>query len=329
MKNSLGMMPSDIQPAMLRHDIGADMRLYVTFLMCVVWLTGCAIAPAVQPTTRTSDLRSVQLSGGQPLFYRIAGQGHSTTPILLIHGIPDASDSWTSIAAELGRTHPVYAVDLAGYGYSDRPEDYDVSLSAQANYLLELLDQLELERVIIVGHDIGGGIAQILAARNPQRVDRLVLINSVVGDNWPVLEMRLLRMPLLGYSALTVMEKPMWQYMLRKGFFNKEMVTEEMLHRYQHWYQGSPGRQRLIRNARALNNADLTTLTNEIRAVPTPTLILWGREDRYLDPGLAQKLCQSLHSCRFVFVERAGHFVLDEQPQVVANAIQQFLLAKE
>lgn len=305
------------------------MRVCIVFLMCMVWLTGCSIAPITQSTTRTSVLRSVQLSGKQPLFYRVAGQEHSTTPILLVHGIPDASDSWNSIAVELGRTHPIYAVDLAGYGYSDRPEDYDVSLSAQANYLLELLDKLGLERVDIVGHDIGGGIAQIVAARHPQRIDRLVLINSVIDDNWPVLEMRLLRMPLLGYAALTTMEKPMWQYMLRKGFFDKGMVTEEMLHRYQHWYQGAPGRQRLIRNARALNNADLTTLTHEIRAVPAPTLILWGREDSYLDPGLAQKLCRDLHDCRFVFVDRAGHFVLDEQPQVVANAIQQFLLTKE
>ena len=305
------------------------MRVFIAFLMCVVWLTGCSITPITQSTTRTPDLRSVQLSDGQPLFFRVTGQVHNTTPILLIHGIPGTSDSWSSIAVELGRTHPVYAVDLAGYGYSDRPEDYDVSLSAQANYLLELLDKLGLERVVIVGYDIGGGIAQILAARHPQRIDRLVLVNSVVGDNWPVLEMRLLRLPLFGYAALTIMEKPMWQHVLRKGFFNEDMVTEEILHRYQHWYQGSLGRQRLIRNAHALNNADLTTLTHEIRGVPAPTLILWGREDRYLDPRLAQKLCQNLHSCRFVFVERAGHFVLDEQPQVVANAIQQFLLAKE
>ena len=305
------------------------MRVCIVILTCVVWFAGCSIAPITQPTTRTPDLRSVQLTDEQPLFYRVAGQEHHTTPILLVHGIPDASDSWSSITAELGRTHPVYAVDLAGYGYSDRPEDYDVSLSAQANYLLELLDKLELERVIIVGHDIGGGIAQILAARNPQRIGRLVLINSVVEDNWPVLEMRLLRVPLLGYSALTIMEKPMWQYMLRKGFFNKEMVTDEIVHRYQHWYQGSLGRQRLIRNARALNNTDLTTLTKEIRAVLAPTLILWGREDRYLDPGLAQVLCHDLRDCRFVFVDRAGHFVLDEQPQAVSNAIQHFLLTKE
>ena len=121
----------------------------------------------------------------------------------------------------------------------------------------------------------------------------------------------------------------MWRHVLRKGFFNKEMVTEEMVHRYQHWYQGAPGRRRLIRNARALDNADLTALTNEIRAVPAPTLILWGREDRYLDPGLVQRLCRDIHDCRFEFVDRAGHFVLDEQPQAIANAIQQFLHAKE
>lgn len=304
------------------------MRLLV-FLMCVAWLTGCSIAPVAQPTARSSDLRSVQLTGEQPLFYRVAGLEHNTTPILLVHGIPDASDSWSSIAAELGRTHPVYAVDLAGYGYSERPEDFDVSLSAQANYLPELLDKLGLERVVIVGHDIGGGIAQILTARNPQRIDGLVLINSVIHDNWPVLEMRLLRMPLLGYAALTVMEKPMWQYMLRKGFFNEDRVTDEMLHRYQHWYQGAPGRQRLIRNARALNNADLTGLTKEIRALSVPTLILWGREDRYLEPELAQALCRDLRDCRFVFVDHAGHFVLDEQPQAVADAIQRFLFSRK
>jgi 2-hydroxymuconate-semialdehyde hydrolase len=305
------------------------MRVWIVLLLSLIWLGGCSIAPITESATRTPAVRSAQLADGQSLFYRVAGQTHSTTtPILLVHGIPDASDSWNSIAAELGCTHPIYAVDLAGYGYSGRPDEYDVSLSAQANYLLELLDKLGLERVVIVGHDIGGGIAQIVAARQPQRIDRLVLINSVVEDNWPVLEMRLLRIPLLSYAALTLMEKPMWQHVLHKGFFNADLVTDEMLHRYQHWYQGSPGRQRLIRNAQALNNADLTSVTQAIRAVPAPTLILWGREDHYLDPALAQTLCQSLRRCQFVFVERAGHFVLDEQPQVVADAIEQFLLTK-
>ena len=301
------------------------MRLYAILIPCVVWLAGCAITPARQPSMRTPDLMSLQLSDGQSFAYRVIGKNNAATPILLIHGIPDSSDSWMSIAADLGRSHPVYAIDMAGYGYSERPEDYDVSLSAQASYLTEFLDKLGLERVVLVGHDIGGGVAQIIAARSPQRVDRLVLINSVIDDHWPVLEMRLLRTPLLGYMSLTLLERPMWKHVLRKGFSNRERVTDVVIHRYQHWYQGPSGRHRLVRNARALNNADLTALSDTIHALPIPTLILWGREDAYLDAAPPQKMCREMKHCRFAFIDDAGHFVLDEQPQRVASFIDQFL----
>jgi 2-hydroxymuconate-semialdehyde hydrolase len=302
-----------------------EIRLIAMFIACAVLLAACVITPATQSTIKASDVMSLQLSDGQFFAYRVAGKNHTATPILLIHGIPDASDSWSSTAAELARTHPVYAVDLAGYGYSDRPKDYDVSLSAQANYLLEFLDKLGLEQVIIAGHDIGGGIAQIFAARNPLRVEKLVLINTVIDDHWPVFEMRLLRVPLFGYMSLALMERPMWEHVLKKGYFNSDMVTDAVIHRYQHWYQGSSGRWRLIHNARALNSADLSGLSATIRALPIPTLILWGCEDRYLDAEPPKKLCHDMKHCRFEFINNAGHFVMDEQPQRVSSFIQKFL----
>lgn len=274
---------------------------------------------------RTTDVMSLQLSDGQLLTYRVVGKNNAATPILLIHGLPDAGDSWISIAAALGRLCPVYAIDLAGYGYSERPEIHDVSLSAQANYLAEFLDRLGFGRVVLVGHDIGGGIAQIIAARSPQRVDRMVLINSVIDAHWPVLETRLLCVPLLGLMSLTLMERRMWKHIIKKGFFNRGKVTDALIHRYQHWYQGPLGRRRLIRNARALKNADLTAWSDTIRAMPIQTLIVWGREDRYLNAAPAKKLCQEMKHCRFVFIDDAGHYLLDEQPQRVADVIEEFL----
>jgi len=268
---------------------------------------------------------TLRLSDGQPLAYRVVSKNYAATPILLIHGLPDASDSWISIAIALGGVRQVYAVDLAGYGYSERPKGYDVSLSAQANYLTEFLDKLGLERVVLIGHDIGGGIAQIIAARNPQRIDRLALINSVIDDHWPVLETRLLCVPFLGLMSLTLMERLMWEHIMKKGIFDQEKVTEVVIHRYQHWYQGPSGRRRLIRNARALKNADLTILSDTIRAISIKTLILWGREDRYLKAEHAKKLCQDMKHCRFVFIDDAGHYLLDEQPQRVAGVIEEFL----
>lgn len=275
------------------------------------------------------DRRSMRLSTGQSLSYYVVGTQHTSTPILLLHGIPDASDSWDSIAAQLEDAHPVYAVDLVGYGNSDCSEGQNVSLSAQADYVREFLVKLELSRVILVGHDIGGGVAQILAVHDPQRVYRLVLINSVIHDHWPVLEMRMLRVPVLGYTALTLLEKPMWRYILHKGFFNKQAVTESVLHRYQRWYQGAIGRRRLVRNARALDHSDLTTLADAIRTLPMPALMLWGRTDRFLNAEPAQALCRDLPDCRFSFIERGGHFVLDEQSPILADTIRQFLLRKQ
>lgn len=300
-------------------------RLIAIFLAALALLEGCVILPADKPSIKSSDVKSLQLSDGQILAYRVAGNNQTSTPILLIHGIPDSSDSWSPIAADLGRTHPVVAVDLAGYGYSERPDDYDVSLSAQANYILEFLDKLGIGQVIIVGHDIGGGIAQIFAARNPLRVEKLVLINAVTDDDWPVFEMRLLRVPLLGSMSLALLEKPMWEHVLRKGYFNPDAVTDAVVNRYQHWYQGPSGRRRLIHNARALNSADLSGLSNTIRALSVPTLILWGRGDLYLDSAPPEMLCREMQHCRFEYVNDAGHFVLDEQPQRVAGFVGQFL----
>ena len=126
---------------------------------------------------------------------------------------------------------------------------------------------------------------------------------------------------------MRLMERLMWKYIITKGFFNRKMVTDALIHRYRHWYHGSSGRRRLIRNARALNNADLTRLSDSIRTLPIQTLILWGREDRYLDAEPAKKLCREMTHCRFVYINDAGHYLLDEQPQRIAEGIENFLKA--
>ena len=289
-----------------------------------VSLSGCAQTPITTAAANRNHLHSVVLANKQLLYYRSAGMEQHTTPIVFIHGIPDTSDTWLPIMERLAQYHPVYAVDLAGYGYSDWPAGHDLSLSAQADYVAEFLDRLQLKQVIIVGHDIGGGVAQILAAHQPRRVRQLVLINSVIGVHWPVIEMRLLCMPWLGPASFALLETPIWTYMLHKGFYRDELLTADTVQRYRQWYQGAAGRQRLVRNARALDNTDLTGLSPPMEKLPTPTLVLWGREDRFLGAAPAQQLCQVMAHCRFEFVEAAGHFVIDEQPDRVAAAIGQF-----
>jgi 2-hydroxymuconate-semialdehyde hydrolase len=298
-------------------------RLIVIMLM--TWIAGCAMTP-VPIAQRGADVFNEILADGQPLFYRVAEKNGLAPPVVLIHGVADSSESWESIAGILSDSHPVYAIDMAGYGYSERPVDYDTSVSAQADYLLEFINKKQLERVILVGHDIGGAVAQIMAVRNPQRVQALILVNSVIDDNWPVFEMRLLQIPVMNYMALTLLEEPLWQHVMSKGFYDQHKVTKDLVHRYQRWYQGSTGRKRLIQNTVALKNKDLLTISDAIRAHAVPTLILWGRHDRYLEAEPAIELCESMKNCRFEFIEDAGHFVTDEQPERVAEGIRHFLM---
>lgn len=297
---------------------------------CCLAVTACATSPrAKEPATQA--MSSVRLANGQSLAYRyLQAENHADRsvtklPVIFIHGIPDASDSWLRIMARVSADHPVYAVDLAGYGYSNWPDDHDFSLSAQADYLYEFMNKLQLGAVILVGHDIGGGITQIITSRHPDRVARMVLIDSVIGANWPVWEMRLLRTPVIGAAGFALMDGLIWQYMLHKGFYNDRLLDESTVSRYTHWWLGAEGRNRLIRNARALDNRDLTNLQPPVAQLTTPTLILWGAQDRFLDRQPAQALCTAMSNCQFALIEQAGHFLLDEQPGSVSARIIDFL----
>jgi len=114
-------------------------------------------------------------------------------PLLLIHGIPTHWGLWSDVAARLaGRAH-VVAPDMLGHGLSPATDGRPVDIVAQAGYLLEVFDGLGIDRATVVGHDIRGGVAQILAVRQMERVARLGLVNSVCYDSWPIPAMKAAR----------------------------------------------------------------------------------------------------------------------------------------
>src|SRR5437899_85021 len=137
---------------------------------------------------------------GLDIAFRRAGAGQ---PVVLLHGIPTSSRLWDFVGAELAGDFDVIAPDFVGFGESDKPLDRDVSVSAQADLLPGLLDALDIERAAIVGHDIGGAVAQIFAVRQAPRLARLGLVDSVCFDSWPIAPMIALK-----HSARLVTKLP-------------------------------------------------------------------------------------------------------------------------
>lgn len=107
---------------------------------------------------------------GHKIAFREQGEG---SPVILIHGIPTNSLMWRAIIPQLAKTHRVIAPDLLNYGQSAKPESADVSINAQSQMIVKLMDALGVRRADVVAHDIGGGVAQLIAVNYPEKAPKL------------------------------------------------------------------------------------------------------------------------------------------------------------
>ena len=120
---------------------------------------------------------------GKRIAYHRFGHGRS---VVLIHGIPTWSYLWRNVIPPLIQNGlEIIAIDLLGYGYSDKPIDVDLGVAAQAELVAAVLRKLNWAGGAIVGHDIGGGVAQLMCANDPQAAELLVLVDTIAYDSFP------------------------------------------------------------------------------------------------------------------------------------------------
>ena len=143
------------------------------------------------------------------LYYEEAGKG---PPLLLIHGFGASTYTWRHIAPELAQTHRVIAVDLKGFGQSDKPFDSRYSVFDQAELLAELIEEKDLRNLTLVGHSFGGGVALVLALEANQRLEgriaRLVLLDSIAYPQQIPVFFRLLDVPLVSPLGVRMVPPP-------------------------------------------------------------------------------------------------------------------------
>jgi haloalkane dehalogenase len=269
--------------------------------------------------------RVVELEGiaHRPLRVAYADEGEGR-PVLLLHGIPTWSFLWREVIPSLARNRRVIAPDFLGHGFSDRRDRFDRALPAQTAMVMALLRELDLERVDLVGHDTGGGVALIMAIEHPERVRRLVLSNIVCYDSWPVAEMIELGDPRLrARPAAEIVAK------LREGFglgvHRRRRLTAEFVDGIVAPYADEAGKLSLIRNAVSLNTNHTMALVDRHGEISAETLLLWGAEDPWQTIGDARRLEREIPKAELQPVEAASHWLQQDEPAGVAEAIDTFL----
>ena len=254
---------------------------------------------------------------------RKAGETGST--IVFLHGIPSSSFLWRKVIDHLQQEFTCFAVDMLGYGDSDKPKDKDLSITAQAEYIAQWSEAVGLDEFHLVGHDIGGGVAQLLALRHPEKVRRLVLIDTIAYDSWPVPDIDRLKDAQWDDLLRSRDLRSGFRRALEAGLFNKSLVTDELLEGYVGPFLGQEGRAAYLRCARTLKTNHLSDYSQEIEALSNPTLVLWGQHDQYQELRFGERLSNALANHQLEVCPNGSHFLPEDQPSWVAERIRSFL----
>lgn len=255
--------------------------------------------------------------------------GHGGTAVILIHGFITSSFLWRNIApgiTDAGNT--AYAVDLFGHGESDRPFDADFGIAAQAEYLDAAMTALRVARAVLVGVDLGGDVALRLAATRPERVEKLVLINTPAFDELPAKDITQMQRNTAKFAFRTTRgilgAAPLVEAILRKSVADPEKhMPTRLVARYLAPFVGKDGTNHLLALASSISEEDIEDI--DLRNIHVPTLILWGEEDGFVDGRVADKLTNALPDGRLVRMPGVARLLPEENPDRLIELLTDFM----
>ena len=270
---------------------------------------------------------------------RVAYHDEGSGPaVLLLHGCPFASFVWRRLIPQLAPTHRCIAPDLLGLGDTETPPGADWSLSAQADTLIQLLDFLGTERAHVLGHDHGGAIAQVLAARHPARVDRLVLTDAEAYDNWPSAKerpfVRITQLPLVGDLVLWLRSR---RVVLRatlvraKAVHDARALSPEFIDLLVRANLSDRRRRAktkcfLAGQFEPCNNRVTMDIIDGLRRFDHPTLLIWAKNDADFGPEWGERLRREIPGAqRLEILPATGHLLMEERPEKFAALVRDFL----
>lgn len=266
---------------------------------------------------------------GVRLAHRDRGRG---TPVVFLHGTPSHSYEWRDVVPHIEADgFRTLTYDLLGYGLSERPVDRDTSVAAQTDLLEHLLDALDVDRAVIVAHDIGGAIALRFAVAHPERVRQLMIIDSVSYDSWPSPTWR--KIIDENSDDFTGMSQDEFDALLTRQLgmtvTDTSLMTGRVLQAYLAPHRSALGRVSFFEHqVRHYDSKYTEEISDDLERLTMPVRILWGEEDQWQPLHHAERLCGSIPHADLVTVPGAGHFLMEDAPERVVEEIRNFLAAR-
>ncbi len=248
-------------------------------------------------------------------------------PVLLLHGFPSQSHSWTVIMPELANLgYHAIAPDWIGFGFSSRPEKNEFAYTPEAfiKALSDLIEQLKLEKFHLVVQGFLGSVGIQYALQNPDKIERLIIINAPISTQtrlpWKIKQLGL---PLVG--EMLTQDPLMIDRTLEAGCRYPISDADLDIYRRPLLQTSSAGRAILatLRNFK-LSDA-IAQIESGLKGWQKPTLIIWGLRDPWLDVNPVEKIAASLANGELVKLPEAGHYPQEHWSEKVSDALISFL----
>jgi pimeloyl-ACP methyl ester carboxylesterase len=312
----------------LRAPRSANSALSAVFL--ALSLAGCA-GPAVPSEYREAKLKAgvekVVVVDGFKLHVWDKGTGPA---VVLLHGLGGSNYDWRLVfdpIADAG--FRVVAIEMLGAGYSEKPDEADWSLEANARRTGKVLDALGIAKAHFIGNSYGGALALGIAIEAPDRVDRLVVIDPACMPQEIPFHVDFLRWPLLPNLLMAITPK---SWLIRMGLkeivYDYDAVPDEVVDEYAHELGFSGAPRALIETARAIEIDRAHEYAKRYRAIRAPTLILWGDDDAVTPVRCGKWLREEIPGAKMVIFPRCGHIPHAEYPRETLEVVLPFLRAE-
>ena len=254
--------------------------------------------------------------------------GETTNPtLLLIHGYTASTYVWKTVAPLLAdENFHVVAVDLLGFGYSDKPAQFDYTIASQARMIERLMNRLGIGKATIIGSSYGGAVASTLALDYAERLEKLVLVGAVCNDD-------VLRNPLLKLAAVPLLGEILTPFLLDSKTLAKarmkqtlapdshHLITEERVESVIRPLKAKDAHHSVLASGRSW---EANRIQADAHLINQPTLLIWGEDDTVIPVRNGQCLYDSILNSRLVVLKDCGHLPQEEKPERFVELVSEF-----
>lgn len=281
------------------------------------------------PPEKTNEVSYYTLAGERKIPFKFLRSGQPRRPVVMfLHGMGLTTASYWGMLPHTLRSHDVLLIDWSDFATGDYWPRRGLTLERLAADLLAVPDALGIERFVLAGSSLGGGLSLMITIDQPARVSGLILFNPAAYPQPLPIFYKFVRIPLLGEFSMRMIQSPSLTYgVIHTGYANPDKANPDLIKNYEINMRPLANRLKLMHLIRALptQTSRIAHYAQFAGRISLPSLLVWGVEDDLLDGSTPHRLKNDIHGLRLELVEHVSHLPHEEAPESVGPMVADFL----